>query len=270
MIDSDLESLPPKRARRVLCIGKDSEGRDVLLPTAHGSMLVTGDPAQTAEVTIALLDRLCKSGYQFCALDTRSAYVDFKPAVVFGGCDHAPTVKEVAAALQKPDVQIVVCLEAVGESDRPAFVEKLLGPLRELRATSGRPHWIVVDEAHDLLAASAAGERSPATAAGNALYVSSDPTALAPAILASIDGIVACGPLAPATLDAFAASVEWKKPALPQERVREHQALVWFRRPERPVSLIEIAHVRADSSATAPKSERREKSVEVGQVLRRA
>ena len=69
-------------------------------------------------------------------------------------------------------------------------------------------------------------------------------------------------------LDAFAAAVEWQKPALPRASVREDQALVWFRRSERPVSLIEIARVKADTTSTKP--ERREKSPEVGQVLRRA
>jgi hydroxymethylpyrimidine pyrophosphatase-like HAD family hydrolase len=268
MIESDLAGLPPKKPRRVLCIGKDSEGRDVLLPTAHGSVLVTGEPAATSDLAIALMNRLCKGGYQFFALDTRGAYLDFKPAVVFGSGEHAPAVAEVLTALKKPDVQAVVCLSGVADVDRPAFVQKLLLSLRELRQSAGRPHWIVVDEAHELLPASASADESPASAAENTIYVSSDPGVLAPAILASVEGIVACGSEAPAMLDAFAAAVEWQKPALPRDSVRDDQALVWFRRSERPVSLIEIARVKAETPSTKP--ERREKSPEVGQVLRRA
>jgi hypothetical protein len=268
MIESDLASLPPKRARRVLCVGKDSEGRDVTLPTARGSILVTGDPAVTSDLTRALLSRLCKAGYQFVALDTRGLYGDFKPAVVFGGGDHGPAVPEVLTALEKPDVQTVVCLTGVGDAQRPAFVEKLLVPLRELRETAGRPHWFVVDEAHEVLPASARSEESPASAAENTIYVTSDPTAIAPAILASVEGIVCCGEHAGAMLDAFAASVEWPRPAMPSTHVREDQALVWFRRSERPVSLIEIARMKQDTPPAKP--ERREKSAEVGRVLRRA
>ncbi|HET9652273.1 MAG TPA: HAD family hydrolase [Usitatibacter sp.] len=268
LIESDLADMPPKRPRRVLCIGKDSEGRDVLLPTAHGSVLIAGEPAAASDLTGALLNRLCKGGYQFCALDTRAAYVEFKPAVVFGSCDNAPTVAEVLTALEKPDVHAVVCLASVSADDRPAFVEKLLLPLRELRETAGRPHWIVVDEAHDLLPASARAEESPSSAAENTIYVTSDPMALAPGVLAAVEGIVACGAGAPAVIDAFAAAVAWAKPALPAGTVRDDQALVWFRRSERPVSLIEIARVKAELPSTKP--ERREKSAEVGQVLRRA
>lgn len=268
MIESDLADMPPRKPRRVLCIGKDSEGRDVMLPRRRGSVLVTGEPAATADLTRALLNRLCKSGYQFCAIDTRSAYVEFKPAVVFGGDDHAPAVAELLTALEKPDVQSVLCLAAVADADRPGFVDKLLLPLRELRETAGRPHWIVLDEAHDLLPASMHAEDSPASAVENTIYVSSDPMSLAPAILASVEGIVACGAEAAATIDAFAAAVDWPKPALPETSLREDQALVWFRRSERPVSLIEVARMKAEMPSQKP--ERREKSAEVGQVLRRA
>ncbi|HET9580853.1 MAG TPA: HAD family hydrolase [Usitatibacter sp.] len=268
LIESDLAGMPPKRPRRVLCIGKDTEGRDVLLPTAHGSVLITGEPAATADLTTALLNRLCRTGYQFCALDTRAAYVDFKPAVVFGSSSNAPAVAEVLTALGKPDVQTVVCLAAVGAAERPRFVEKLLLPLRELRETAGRPHWIIVDEAHELLPASARPDDSPASGAENTIYVAADPMALAPGVLATVEGIVACGEQAPAMIDAFAAAAAWKRPALPTATGRRDQALVWFRRSERPVSLIEVSRMKAELPSAKP--ERREKSAEVGQVLRRA
>jgi hypothetical protein len=141
-------------------------------------------------------------------------------------------------------------------------------PLRELRETAGRPHWILVDEAHDLLPAGARAEESPATAAESTIYVTSDPAALAPAILASVEGIVACGEQAPAMIDAFAAAVSWPHPETQASGVRDDQALVWFRRSERPVAVIEIARMKQEPAPSKP--ERREKSAEVGQVLRRA
>jgi len=91
---------------------------------------------------------------------------------------------------------------------------------------------------------------------------------LAPGVLAAVDGVVACGEQAAATIDAFAAAVSWPRPSLPTTTVGRDQALVWFRRSERPVSLIELARVKADPASSKP--ERREKSAEVGQVLRRA
>jgi hypothetical protein len=174
----------------------------------------------------------------------------------------------VLTALEKPEVQAVVCLAAVPAEDRPEFVERLLVPLREMRESLGRPHWIVVDEAHDLLPAGARAEDSPSEAAENTIYVSDDAMALSPGILASVDGFVACSESANAMLEAFAHAVSWGTPALPQRPPREDEALVWFRRSERPVALIDIARVKADPVPAATHA--REKSPEVGQVLRRA
>ena len=269
LIEHDLAQMPPRKPRRTLCLGKDENGNDVVLPRRRASILVSGEPADTTEFSTALLERLCKRGYQWCVLDTRGDYTSFKAAVVLGTLDNPPAVEEVLSALEKPDVQAVVCLAAVPEHERPEFVEKLLVPLRKLRETTGRPHWILVDEATDLMAASAHGEDSPSAAAENTIYVSADPAALAPSVLAAVHGIVACGHGAGAMIDAFATAVSWGKPRLPERLPHEHQALVWFRRTERPVALLDISGMKADP-AGAPRAQQREKSPEVGRVLRRA
>ena len=100
--------------------------------------------------------------------------------------------------------------------------------------------------------------------------MSADPAALAPSVLAAVHGIVACGHGAGAMIDAFAAAVSWGKPRLPDRLPHEHQALVWFRRTERPVALLDIAGMKADPAAAPARAQQREKSPEVGQVLRRA
>lgn len=268
LIESDLSRLVPKRRRRALCIGKDRDGGEVVFPSRRASVLITGEGIGTSALGLALLERLCRAGYQFCVLDTEGDYLGLKSAVVLGTLTNPPAVHEVLTVLEKPDVQAVVCLAAVPEEDRHEFVEKLLVPLRGLRAATGRPHWVLVDEAHHLLPASVDADDSPATGAENTIYVTDDPMALAPGILASVDGIAACGENAAATLDAFAAAVAWGRPALPSEHAHAGQALVWFRKSERPVALIEVAAVK-----TEPAHEKhvpREKSPEVGQVLRRA
>lgn len=268
MIETDLAKLVPLRRRRALCIGKDREGGEVIFPSRRASVLITGDERTTSIFGRELLDRLCKAGYQFCVLDTEGAYTDLKTAVVFGTMTNPPAVEEVLTALVKPDVQAVVCLAAVPEDERHQFVERLLVPLRGLRTETGRPHWILVDEAHELLPASAEAVDSPATGAENTIYVTADPMALSPGILASVDGIAACGENAAETLDAFAAAVSWGTPALPGYGTpQDGQALVWFRRSERPVALIDVATMREQAPDHPAKHE---KSAEVGRVLRQA
>jgi hypothetical protein len=115
MIASDLASLPPKKRRRALCLGRDSRGGEVILPSRAPRSSSPAIRGHTTELGSALLERLCKSGYQVCVLDTRGDYLDFKRA---GGLRHLtnpPAVDEVLTALEKPDVQTVVCLAAVAQ-----------------------------------------------------------------------------------------------------------------------------------------------------------
>ena len=264
LLDSDLHSMPPKRRRRALCLGEDSAGESMILPSRRASILVAGGNDSAGPVALTLLERLGKAGYQFCALDTRGDYVDFHPAVIFGTLDTPPSPDELLSALEKPDVQAMACIAAVPARERGEFTRKLLVSLRSLRATTGRPHWILVDEALDVMPAS--GGNALREGAENTIFVTEDPASLSPALLAAVDGIVACGENAGALLEAFAAAVGEERPTLPKRGPRESEALVWLRNSERPVSLLRI--LRRD--AIAMRGEKRENSAEVGQVLRQA
>ncbi|HYC35873.1 MAG TPA: HAD family hydrolase [Usitatibacter sp.] len=269
IIESDLAALVPKKRRRALCLGQDAEGGDVVLPSRRASLVIAGDPAHTTQLGSALLERLCRTGYQVCVLDTRGDYIDFQSAVVFGSLDNPPTVEEVLTALEKPDVQTVVCLAAVPEEKRTQWVGKLLQPLRLLRAKTGRPHWILVDEVHDLMPASATEGDSPMEGAENTLFATDDPAAISPAILATVDGVAACGEGARAIIESFARALSWEPEGMPERDAREGEAIVWFRTTERPVSLVTLARVKEEPKAEI-KPEKREKSPEVGNVLRQA
>ena len=267
IIADDLSGLPPKRRRRALCLGKDSTGQEVVLPSRRASLLIAGDERTTLEFSHAVLERLCKAGYQACVLDTHHEYSGFKSAVLFGTEDNPPAVGEVLTALEKPEVQVVVSLAAAPRDQRPGFVDKLLVPLTRLRETTGRPHWIVVDEASHLLPARGL-DGTPSAGAENTIYVSTDAASISPHVLAAVDGIAACGDEAPAILERIAAAASWPAPKLPGVP-RDGQALLWFRRSERPVALLDVAVVQAEPASAKPE-QRREKSAEVGKVLRQA
>ena len=91
--------------------------------------------------------------FQFCVFDPEGDYVEFEGAAVVGDRKHPPSVDEVMSLLQQPAVSVIVNLLAVDPSDRPAFLIKLLPELTQLRSAKGRPHWIVIDEAHHCLPA---------------------------------------------------------------------------------------------------------------------
>jgi len=195
LIDNDLASAPPKRERRMLSIGRDSNGADVALNPSGVSMLVTGAHGSgKSTFTRRMLERFCTAGYQFCVLDGRGEYLDFQPAVVFGTQEVAPDPFEILTALEKPDVQAVVCLAAVLPAKRAAFFERLNAELHSLREKTGRPHWLVIDEAQELTPRIDAQTARSGPPAENTIYVTTDPSAIDSRIVDSVQVTVERAP----------------------------------------------------------------------------
>jgi hydroxymethylpyrimidine pyrophosphatase-like HAD family hydrolase len=262
LIESDLANAPPVRQRRALVIGRDASGAEVSLPAAGVSMLVTGaQKSGKSSLTRRVLERLCAAGYQFCVLDGRGEYLDFEPAIVFGTEENAPDPFEILTALEKPDVQAVVCLAAIPQAKRAAFFAKLELELRELRRKTGRPHWLVIDEAEELLPRGDTSLAAAGTLAENAIFVTSNPAALAPGIVSGIDIVAIRGPSAAQSFAALAALLPGEAPLPPPRAPGEHEALLWFRGSRAAPVLVTLAP-RASVD--------REIRSSVGRLLRRA
>ena len=90
----------------------------------------------------------------------------------------APDPFEILTALEKPDVQAVVCLAAVLPAKRAAFFERLNADLHSLREKTGRPHWLVIDEAQELTPRLDAETARSGPPAENTIYVTTDPSAI--------------------------------------------------------------------------------------------
>jgi hypothetical protein len=179
-------------------------------------MLVTG-----------ILERLAEQRYQFCVVDPEGDYEDLPEAIVLGSAQRPPSMPEILTALQKPDVNVVIDLVSLPRQDRPAFFLSLLPRLLELRAKTGRPHWIVVDETHHLLPAhwKAAPMILP-QAFSSMLYVTVHPDSVAPAV--SEVGVVAVTGKAPeSTIGSFCKAVDAVVPSIPTTKLEHGQALVW-------------------------------------------
>jgi hypothetical protein len=102
-----------------------------------------------------------------------------------------------------------------------------------LRARTGRPHWIVVDEAHHLLPASSelVSVTLPRTLSGMML-ITVHPEHVAPAVLSSIDIMIAIGNSSDDTLRAFGEVVGAQPPRVLPATKEPGEALLWPRRPQ--------------------------------------
>jgi hypothetical protein len=114
--------------------------------------------------------------------------------------------------LEKPDRHAVVALSAVAPAERPAFFMTLMTRLWDLRKRYGRPHWILVNDAHLLMPAGASADLPRLR---GSVMVTSDSRQLAPAALEGVSTLVAAGPSAPDAVRAFCEARGVPVPALP-------------------------------------------------------
>jgi hypothetical protein len=96
---------------------------------------------------------LSELGYQFCVIDPEGDHLELPKAVVLGDAQRPGTVPEAMAMLEQPLQNLVINLLGVPLEERPIFFETLLHRIQELRDRKGRPHWLIVDEAHHVLPA---------------------------------------------------------------------------------------------------------------------
>ena len=141
--------------------------------------------------------------------------------------------------LERPGDSVVVNMLAVSVADRPAAFSRFLSSIAELRARTGRPHWLLVDEAHHVLPV----ERDPSLTAlppmlPATIFVTVDPQALGRTALDHVDDIFAVGTRAAETMRAFCRALSIETPPLPSAAPHDGQALVWRRARREPPEIV--------------------------------
>src|SRR5438093_7939299 len=154
LLENDLADLEDRLSRHFIPIGARTDGEEVRLDP-HGLAVLVAGSSGSGKSTFAtgVLERLAGQGYQFCIVDPEGDYALFEGIIVLGDKERPPTVAGVLEVLEQPNRNAVVNLLGLALAERPAFFSRLLPGLQDLRSRTGRPHWIVVDEAHHLLPA---------------------------------------------------------------------------------------------------------------------
>ena len=184
-------------------------------PASHRARMLLAGASGGGKSTLvtAFVEGLTERGYQVCLVDPEGDYEHLGNLVILGTADRAPALQEVETVLTDPVASLAVNLLGVPIDDRPRFFDGLLARLLELRARTGRPHWLVVDEAHHLLPA----EWRPEDASGpvdlsGTLLVTVHPDRLPATVLERLDTIVAIGDDASATIAAAAPATDGTAP----------------------------------------------------------
>jgi hydroxymethylpyrimidine pyrophosphatase-like HAD family hydrolase len=207
--------------------GKDSN--EVRIVPNRNSLLVAGASASGKSSAVAAILEECEErGYQFCLIDPEGDFEGLAGPMVMGSPSEQPDAKMLGKTLESLQ-SLVVNLMGVPLPERPGAFAAMLPRILETRAKTGRPHWLVIDEAHHLLPTT----WSPASSAipqefGGTILITVHPEHVSPAALAFVDVVLATGKSASATLAEFSRAAQIAPaPAIAAEP-QPAQALVWF------------------------------------------
>jgi HAD superfamily hydrolase (TIGR01484 family) len=233
IVATDLYELEPLLQRHHIILGTREDSQEVHLPPYGVSILLAGSSGSGKSTLAAgILERFVEQGYQFCIIDPEGDYSTFEGVVVLGDPQRAPSVDEALTLFEKPEQNAVINLLGIALEHRPTFFKSLLPRLQELRDRTGRPHWIVVDEAHHMLPAVGGEHASLALpqALHGMLLITVHPNHVAPTVLSSVDIIIAVGTAPEQTIRTFGETLGQPVPALSPTTLAPGEALFWARR----------------------------------------
>jgi hypothetical protein len=211
------------------------------------SLVVGSSGGGKSTVVAGLVERLRAANYNFCIIDPEGDYDSVESAVVLGNPEHAPTVDECLQLLNKPDQNAVFNLLGVKLEDRPLFFLSLFSRIRELRARTGRPHWLIVDEAHHALPASwrSTDQHLPERLEG-VVMVSVTPKLLAPSVLRALDTLIVLGDRPREMLREFTDINRVPPVDASPEALESGTAMVWSKTVDGPPAVVRVEPSRTE------------------------
>ena len=229
IIADDLKNREVALSRHDLLFGTDANGNEIKVHPFGANLLLAGTSgAGKTTAATSFIERLVESGYQFCVIDPEGDYDGVEQTITLGSAEQPPSVEEGLELLRKRRENIIINMVAISFADRPLFFHKLMPRLQELRAQTGGPHWIIVDEAHHVLPAS--WEPTSLTLPGGLygmLYISVAPQSLAPGALQNVDLVAALGETAGELMMQVGSALKQTPPTLGAVKLDRGEVLLW-------------------------------------------
>lgn len=230
IVKDDLQSIESQISRHQLLLGARSDGVQMCIKPYNNALLIAG-ASGSGKSTLAtgLLERLSDEGYQYCIIDPEGDFATIEGAIVIGSANYPPAVDEVMQVLKNQQMHVCANMIGVPLADRPDYFLKLLARLIEFRTAVGRPHWILIDEAHHLLPAS--GERIGVALPqelNRVILVTVHPEAIAPDVLALVQLVIAVGPEPQEVLGEFSKALGQEAPSIDFPEQTKQEVVVWL------------------------------------------
>ncbi len=189
---NDLEEHRSRLWARTIEIGRRDDGTAVAYPVFGANLLITGTPGSgTSTLTGVFVERLVREDYVICLIDPEGDHrtlAERAGILMLSSAAGAAEsrAEEIEQLLRHHPTSIAIDLSALDREGRIRATARYLGAIQRRRAETGAPHWVIIDEAHQVFppGGSPAQDMFDPKWAGVCL-VSNEPGLVAPEVLAS-------------------------------------------------------------------------------------
>ncbi|MGV2130823.1 HAD-IIB family hydrolase [Agrobacterium vitis] len=225
LLKDDFGLIPP--SRRGVSLGIDADADHIWLTPQDSLLIIGGSGSGKSRFTTALVERMIDKSFDVCLLDPEGEYETLDRVVAIGDETQAGSIDEALRLLFK-NMSVALGTVAINLDQRQCLFERLLPRIEMLRKTTGRPHWIIADEAHHYLPnlCNATSEMVGGVNAGLVLATIS-PDWLPHTIVGTIDYVMAFGTTAFDIIQQFGGASMSSKYSQP--RLGPDEALLWSR-----------------------------------------
>jgi HAD superfamily hydrolase (TIGR01484 family) len=219
-------------------LGQGDNARDLWLPPDSILLIVGNSGAGKSSYVTWLTERMVQAHQGFCIVDPEGDYLNLKDAVTIGGLTAPPTTEESVHHLLRAELNVVVSALALNAEERIQLFGDLLPFLQALRKASGRPYWLILDEAHYMLPHCAVW---PSGFLGNmgAVIVALDFEQVCPTVLDGVDVLLTLGSTSRHLIEQFARLRQRSCPSFPERTQSLEYACVWDLHDDREVVILD-------------------------------
>lgn len=146
-------SIRPRRWQ--IELGRSADGTPAMLPGSGVNVLIAGASCSgKSRLAGLIVERLVNRQYTVCVLDAEGDHANLESiagVVTVGGQEPLPRPERIAALVRNRFSSVVMDMSLLGADEKRTYTAAVLRELHDLRRERGYPHWIVVEEADQLL-----------------------------------------------------------------------------------------------------------------------
>jgi hydroxymethylpyrimidine pyrophosphatase-like HAD family hydrolase len=229
VLDDDLCSLPMTPEKHGVLLGRTGD-EDLYIAAQGQTILLSGQSGAGKSTFVAgLAERLIERDYQVCLIDPEGDYESVPGLLTVGDEQHPPSFEQISELLENSASNLIINFVGVKMQDRPSHFASLLTRLQERNLHQGRPHWLIVDEAHHLLPSDwAPASAQVAGQIASLLLITVHPEHVSPALLRQVSILAVVGNEPHKSAEEFAKAINVPAPSIQSGDLGPGEVSIWF------------------------------------------